>query len=40
MVQDISAASVPYDKKRISLSMKALLNEAPADEAEEEGEEA
>ena len=37
---NVKLIDVDYDKKRISLSMKALLNEAPADEAEEEGEEA
>ena len=37
---NVQLIDVDYDKKRISLSMKALLNEAPADEAEEEGEEA
>ena len=33
----VKITNVDYDKKRISLSMKALLNEAPAEEAEEEG---
>ena len=37
---NVKLIDVDYDKKRISLSMKALLNEAPADEAEEESEEA
>ena len=37
---NVKLIDVDYGKKRISLSMKALLNEAPADEAEEEGEEA
>lgn len=37
---NVKLIDVDYDKKRISLSMKALLNEAPADEVEEEGEEA
>ena len=37
---NVKLIDVDYDKKRISLSMKALLNEAPADEAEEEGEDA
>lgn len=37
---NVKLIDVDYDKKRISLSMKALLNEAPADEAEEVGEEA
>ena len=34
---NVKLIDVDYDKKRISLSMKALLNEAPAEEAEEEG---